>query len=296
MSYLGNTPASRFTSMDKQTITGDGGTDYTLDHAVGSEQEIEVFVNNVRQEPSVAYTVSGTDLTMTGNVASTDDFYVVFQGKAQQSVTHPSNSALQATTGTFSGAVTATSFSGDGSALTGISSNAGSEYFLTKLTTTSSNIATGTYSVVDFGGGGTVVYDTASNVDTANDAYEFDSSSGLYLITFSIGVFSNTAKQLITSVAYLDFSTDDFSTSTLGLGSAMHSRDGAGDEIHSTILNQTQLYKVTSAGTKVRVKVAAAAAGATTGYRIAKDLTDMDVSVFTGDNPNVTYLQVVRIA
>lgn len=307
MPYLGNTPASRFTSMDKQTITGDGGTDYTLDHAVGSEQEIEVFVNNVRQEPSVAYTVAGTALTMTGNVASTDDFYVVFQGKAQQSVTHPSNSALaattgtfsgalSATTGTFSGAVTATSFSGDGSALTGISSNAGSEYFLTKLTTTSSNIATGTYSVVDFGGGGTVVYDTASNVDTANDAYEFDSSSGLYLITFSIGVFSNTAKQLITSVAYLDFSTDDFSTSTLGLGSAMHSRDGAGDEIHSTILNQTQLYKVTSAGTKVRVKVAAAAAGATTGYRIAKDLTDMDVSVFTGDNPNVTYLQVVRIA
>jgi len=56
----------------------------------------------VRQEPSVAYTVVGTDLTMTGNVASTDDFYVVFQGKAQQSVTHPSSSALQATTGTFS--------------------------------------------------------------------------------------------------------------------------------------------------------------------------------------------------
>jgi len=114
MAYLGNTPASRFTSMDKQTITGDGGTDYTLDHAVGSEQEIEVFVNNVRQEPSVAYTVAGTALTMTGNVASTDDFYVVFQGKAQQSVTHPSNSALQATTGTFSGALSATTgtFSG----------------------------------------------------------------------------------------------------------------------------------------------------------------------------------------
>ena len=102
MAYLGNTPASRFTSMDKQTITGNGGTSYALDHAVGSEQEIEVFVNNVRQEPSVAYTVAGTALTMTGNVASTDNFYVVYQGKAQQGVTHPSNSALVATTGTFS--------------------------------------------------------------------------------------------------------------------------------------------------------------------------------------------------
>ena len=56
----------------------------------------------MRQEPSVAYTVSGTDLTMTGNVASTDNFYVVFQGLAQQTATHPSSSALQATTGTFS--------------------------------------------------------------------------------------------------------------------------------------------------------------------------------------------------
>lgn len=115
MAYLGNTPAARFSAMDKQTITGDGTTGpYTLDHAVGNEQEIEVFVNNVRQEPSVAYTVVGTALTMTGNVASTDDFYVVFQGKAQQTVTHPSSSALQATTGTFSGALSATTgtFSG----------------------------------------------------------------------------------------------------------------------------------------------------------------------------------------
>jgi len=96
MAYLGNTPASRFTSMDKQTITGDGGTGYTLDHAVGSEQEIEVFVNNVRQEPSVAYTVVGTALTMTGNVASTDDFYVVFQGKAQQTVVPPDGSVTNA--------------------------------------------------------------------------------------------------------------------------------------------------------------------------------------------------------
>ena len=55
-----------------------------LDHAVANAQEIEVFVNNVRQEPGTAYTVSGTTLTMTGNVASTDDFYVVFQGTAIQ--------------------------------------------------------------------------------------------------------------------------------------------------------------------------------------------------------------------
>ena len=106
MAYIGNIPAEAYTSFDKQTITGDGGASYTLDHAVANEQEIEVFVNNVRQEPSVAYTVSGTALTMTGNVASTDDFYVVFQGKAIQTTAHPEGQDLKARDGTFSGDLT----------------------------------------------------------------------------------------------------------------------------------------------------------------------------------------------
>ena len=96
MGYVGNQTTNAYTSLDKQTITGDGGTSYTLDHAVANVNEIEVFVNNVRQEPSVAYTVSGTALTMTGNVAASDDFYVVFQGKAVQTVVPPSDSITTA--------------------------------------------------------------------------------------------------------------------------------------------------------------------------------------------------------
>ena len=107
MAYIGNPPAERYSSVSYQDLTGGTGTSFTLDYAVGSANEIEVFVNNVRQEPSVAYTVSGTALTMTGSIASTDDFYVVFQGKAQQTVTHPATHALEATDGTFSSAVTA---------------------------------------------------------------------------------------------------------------------------------------------------------------------------------------------
>ena len=103
MPYIGNPPAERFTSFAYQDLTGGSGTSFTLDNAVGNPQEIEVFVNNVRQEPGVAYTVSGTGLTMTGSVASTDDFYVVFQGKAIQTATHPSDRALTATDGTFTG-------------------------------------------------------------------------------------------------------------------------------------------------------------------------------------------------
>ena len=82
MPYLGLSPAVQTTAMSYQDLTGGSGTSFTLDFPVGAAQEIEVFVNNVRQEPGVAYTVSGTSLAMTGTIATTDDFYVVFQGKA----------------------------------------------------------------------------------------------------------------------------------------------------------------------------------------------------------------------
>jgi len=106
MPYLGNIPAENYASFDKQTITGDGGTSYTLTHPVANAQEVALFVNNVRQEPGVAYTVNGTALTMTGNVESTDDFYAVFIGKAVQSVRHPTDEPLTATVGTFTDGLT----------------------------------------------------------------------------------------------------------------------------------------------------------------------------------------------
>ena len=87
MPYLGNIPAINYSTVAYQDLTGGAGTSFTLDHAAGSANDIEVFVNNVRQEPGVAYTVAGTALTMTGSIVATDDFYVVFQSKAQQTVT-----------------------------------------------------------------------------------------------------------------------------------------------------------------------------------------------------------------
>lgn len=87
MAYIGNAAQTAFTSFDKQSITGNGTTGpYTLSHQVSGANELEVFVNNVRQEPSVAFTVSGNQMTMTGNVLSTDDFYVIFQGRAMQTL------------------------------------------------------------------------------------------------------------------------------------------------------------------------------------------------------------------
>jgi len=82
MAYLGLSPAVQTTAMAYQDLTGGTGTSFTLDHPVSNAAEIEIFVNNVRQEPTVAYTVSGTSLSMTGSIVATDDFYVNFQGKA----------------------------------------------------------------------------------------------------------------------------------------------------------------------------------------------------------------------
>jgi len=96
MGYVGNEPSVNFTSFAKQDITGDGGASYTLTYAVANANEIEVFVNNVRQEPTSAYSVSGTALTMTGNVASTDDFYVIYLGKALQTTVPPDSSVTNA--------------------------------------------------------------------------------------------------------------------------------------------------------------------------------------------------------
>ena len=94
MAYIGNQAATAFTSFDKQIITGNGGTVYTLSHAVANEQEIEVFVNNVRQEGGAgkAFTVSGNQITFTGSVTSNDSCYVNFQGKAIQTVVPPDGS------------------------------------------------------------------------------------------------------------------------------------------------------------------------------------------------------------
>ena len=82
MSTIGNKAATQHISLQKQTITGNGGTSYSLQQSVGSALDIAVFVNNTRQEPTVAYSASGTTLTMTGAVNASDNFYVIFLGKA----------------------------------------------------------------------------------------------------------------------------------------------------------------------------------------------------------------------
>lgn len=97
MGYVGNEPLELYVSKEKQTLTGNGTVGpYTLNNAVSSPNDIEVFVNNVRQEPSIAYTVSGTSLTMTGVVTASDDFYLVYDALAQGTTAPAAGSVTQA--------------------------------------------------------------------------------------------------------------------------------------------------------------------------------------------------------
>ena len=101
MAYIGNQPAESFTSFATQEFSTSATTSYTLDHAVTNENEIALFVNNVRQQPGSgkAYTATGTTLTLSAATASTDTMYCVFLGRALQTVTPATNSITAAMVG-----------------------------------------------------------------------------------------------------------------------------------------------------------------------------------------------------
>ena len=92
MSYIGNTPAEKYSSFTKQDFSTSATTSYTLSQSVANENEIALFINFVRQEPTTAYTASGTTLTLTSATSSSDDMYCVYLGKAVQTVNPPSGS------------------------------------------------------------------------------------------------------------------------------------------------------------------------------------------------------------
>jgi len=107
MPYIGNQAGNRFVASKAASVySGNGSTTaFTLEHAVGSDEDILVSVDGVIQEPSVAYAVSsGTTLTFTGAPSSDsgNNIFVYYLFRTIGTVTHPATSALSATSGTFS--------------------------------------------------------------------------------------------------------------------------------------------------------------------------------------------------
>jgi len=95
MPFLGNQPQQGFAnSVVKDNFTPNGSTTaFTLSKSAASANDIEVYVGNVRQEPTDAYSVSGTTLTMSEAVATGMNFYVLHvQGTVESSIAPQSNS------------------------------------------------------------------------------------------------------------------------------------------------------------------------------------------------------------
>tara|TARA_R100000278_G_C5475714_1_gene166349 strand:+ start:137 stop:1237 length:1101 start_codon:yes stop_codon:yes gene_type:complete len=110
MAYLGQGAEGNFTTTNaKDTFSGDGSeTTFTLSQR-GTENNVDVFVNNVRQEPGVAYNIegNGTSLVFTAAPSTgTNNIYVVNRGPAELSASHPAAQNLEAADGTFTGDLT----------------------------------------------------------------------------------------------------------------------------------------------------------------------------------------------
>ena len=93
MAYLG-TPIdtiNQFQSLVGKRFSGDASTTaFTLDVAPTSTLDIEVFVENVRQDPNSAYSLSGTTLTFAAAPPSgTNNIYVIHQAKAVGTIDIP---------------------------------------------------------------------------------------------------------------------------------------------------------------------------------------------------------------
>ena len=91
MPYIGTAAQGSFGTGTKDRFSGNNSsTAFTMSRSVGNANDIDVFVENVRQEPTIAYSVSGTTLTFTGTPATgSNNIYVVHKA-ASVNVVPPS--------------------------------------------------------------------------------------------------------------------------------------------------------------------------------------------------------------
>ena len=111
MAYLGKEAINRSTGTSKDSFSGDGSTTaFTMSKSVILVTDIEVFVDNVQQEPTTAYTVSATTLTFTEAPANgTNNVYVIHRSGNNDSMTIQSGISASLSDATISGTLTVSS-------------------------------------------------------------------------------------------------------------------------------------------------------------------------------------------
>ena len=257
MAYIGAQPNKSLTKTTSQSFNGTGSaTAFTLNRAVNTGEELEVFVDNVQQEPGSgkSYTATGTTLTFdeapplgTGNV------YVIYRGLAEVTtrLEHDANQALSATTGTFTSlnVPTIKDSSGTNTAMTIDSSGRVSRPVIP-------------FAFVGFPGTDSYVAQSANTVVTfshafVNDGNHYDTSTykftcpidGLYRVEIS------TLSELETQAAAWNFVRETGGTATaLGriytryraLAGSMTIKCSANDKLYLTQNTNNDYYQTTT--------------------------------------------------
>jgi len=108
MPFIGKEPQNHYITPTKDRFSGDASTTaFTLSRSVALPSDLEVFVDNVQQEPTVAYTVSGTTLTFTGTPATgSNNIYAIHRGGGMQTLQPQDGQAGDFSTLNASGAAT----------------------------------------------------------------------------------------------------------------------------------------------------------------------------------------------
>ena len=167
MSYIGTPPSNAFTSLLKQDFSTSATTGYTLDHAVNNANDIALFINFVRQEPTAGYAASGTSLVLTSATASSDDMYCVYLGQALQTV-NPPNASVGLSQLSATGTKNSTTFlRGDNTFASAGGDN--TPYFYA-YRNGNTNISADTWTVVAF------------NAETLDSGNGFNTSTGIYTV------------------------------------------------------------------------------------------------------------------
>ena len=205
MAYLGASPLASFASPSKDTFSGDNSTTaFTMGQSVGDPNQIEVFVDNVRQEPTSAYTVNGTTLSFTGTPATgSNNIYVIHKQGVIGNGLLPTSGRDSDRVGslTVDGASTLTgniTTSGNISATSGSITAGGALSGVTTLTTSST---------ATIGGAATIGGDTAISgnlrSDNSADGIQLDSTDGsanagdLVLLDGTDGSATNAGSSLL---------------------------------------------------------------------------------------------------
>ena len=213
MPYFG-TPAKTFgfEATVKDTFSGDDSTvAFTLSQT-SAANEVEVFVGNVQQEPTIAYSISGSTLTFTeAPPTGTNNIYVLHRGRTRDTILPPAD--LGDKNYAMSGALSVTgNITTTGNLKINDGANIGSASDADAISISSTGVTT--FSQRDIHSGGITIAD-GGTIGSASDADAITIASGGGVTFAEVANVDKGIKFPATQVASTDVNTlDDYEEGT----------------------------------------------------------------------------------